>query len=299
MTLSIIIPVFNAMPYLQTLLSNIESQDREEIEIILINDGSTDSSGETCAKAHFINCHIINQKNEGLCSARNRGIHVAKGEYLWFIDADDLLPLGIIDKIISFLRRQEIKYDIVNCNYVHMINDVICWESNFPINNIKLSTLNSFERINYLYGVIKYNWAIWNNLFRRKFIIDNKLYFNDNFFNYEDGEFNVNAVLKAKRTFFWNEKIYCYRKDNPKSRTKHEKSFKYFYDAHFFCVKWYKFFQVTNNIYDNREILSRISLSYKYLLRLITNLNKEDRRKALNLYKKYNYIVTAYGDLGE
>lgn len=96
--ISIIIPVFNVENYLPKMINSILSQQIRDFEIILIDDGSTDSSGKICdnySKQHK-NIHVIHQYNRGASFARNKGITLAKGKYIFFLDADDELRKNIV-----------------------------------------------------------------------------------------------------------------------------------------------------------------------------------------------------------
>ena len=95
MFISFIVPVYNTEKYLYACLDSLLDQDLspDEYEIICINDGSTDNSLAVLKKyeAEYKNIFVINQRNSGVCQARNAGLLKAKGEYIWFIDSDDVI----------------------------------------------------------------------------------------------------------------------------------------------------------------------------------------------------------------
>lgn len=114
LVISIIIPIFNAQPYLRKCLDSIISENIENIiEIILVNDGSSDGSKEIAIEYYnsYSNIRIINQDNQGAFLARNNGLVHARGEYVIFLDADDYLLEGTIEHLIRVVRKQN--YDIV------------------------------------------------------------------------------------------------------------------------------------------------------------------------------------------
>ena len=117
--LSIIIPVYNCEQYLVKCINSICRDGNEDIEIILIDDGSTDSSGEICENISKNNSHVIvkHQKNHGVSVARNLGIECAQGEYLWFVDADDYISENAVKNIFSILRDNE-DIDIICFNQI-------------------------------------------------------------------------------------------------------------------------------------------------------------------------------------
>lgn len=115
---SIIVPVYNGEKYLSRSIESLISQTLKEIEIILINDGSTDNSLEVCKEysSKDKRIKVINKLNEGVAAARNLGIEEAKGEYIAFLDADDYVEGNMYEKMYSKITAT--KSDICICNYI-------------------------------------------------------------------------------------------------------------------------------------------------------------------------------------
>lgn len=115
--ISIIVPVYNVEKYLKRCLNSIEQQTYNDWECIIVNDGSTDLSGEICRE--YANrdkrFRLINQENKGLSGARNKGLEVAKGEYLCFVDSDDWIEKDYIMLLLNKMSADE--YDMVICGY--------------------------------------------------------------------------------------------------------------------------------------------------------------------------------------
>ena len=119
MILSVIVPVYNTEAYLEKCVSSLLDQDlpKEDYEIILIDDGSTDSSGSLCdvfVSAHD-NIRVIHQSNRGLSAARNEGIALARGKYIQFVDSDDYLNPNVLQGIVLALESKNL--DILRINY--------------------------------------------------------------------------------------------------------------------------------------------------------------------------------------
>lgn len=115
-TLNIIVPIYNVEQYLEKCINSlIDEKNISEYEIILINDGSTDSSGKIAKKLEkmYSNVKYYEKENGGLSDARNFGIEKANAKYVWFIDSDDFLENGAIEKIISVLKADS---DLIVCN---------------------------------------------------------------------------------------------------------------------------------------------------------------------------------------
>lgn len=112
---SIIIPVYNGEKYLTTAVESIRNQTLEDLEIILINDGSTDKSGEICDYYSEIDKRVIvvHQSNQGVSAARNKGIEIAKGEYIGFLDSDDYVEKETFYTLVK--KAEEYEADIVTC----------------------------------------------------------------------------------------------------------------------------------------------------------------------------------------
>ena len=99
---SIIVPIYNTAEYLEECIQSILSQTYENIELILVNDGSTDGSGEICKKyEHLPNVSYFEQCNSGVVVSRKRGVSEAHGEWIMFVDSDDLLLDGAICKMVD------------------------------------------------------------------------------------------------------------------------------------------------------------------------------------------------------
>ena len=123
--ISVIVPVYNSEAYLENCLNSIIQQTYQNLEIILVNDGSTDGSDELCksyAEAHR-NVTVLNQKNLGLSAARNSGIRYAQGEYLFFLDADDLLHPSAIKTLVDNATDNR---NLVICDYLEFNNIEEC-----------------------------------------------------------------------------------------------------------------------------------------------------------------------------
>lgn len=105
--LSIIIPVYNVARYLTSCINSIISEDSDALEIVLIDDGSIDGSAAICDRfaLRYSNIRVLHQDNLGVSAARNSGLELALGEYVWFVDGDDLLVEGSVGKILQALEK--------------------------------------------------------------------------------------------------------------------------------------------------------------------------------------------------
>ena len=106
---TVVVPVYNVRPFLETCLDSLLQQTYPYLEILLIDDGSTDGSGDLCD--HYARkdsrIQVIHQENGGLGAARNEGIRRARGEYLSFVDSDDWVSPAMIQELYQALKKQE------------------------------------------------------------------------------------------------------------------------------------------------------------------------------------------------
>ena len=117
--ISVIVPVYNVEEYLDECLESIKRQTYKNIEVILVNDGSTDNSQEICERycQQDPRFHLINQENRGLSGARNRGIQESTAEFITFVDSDDIIKDDMLYQLIEKMDSEDI--DIVECWYTH------------------------------------------------------------------------------------------------------------------------------------------------------------------------------------
>jgi glycosyltransferase involved in cell wall biosynthesis len=169
--LSIIIPMYNCAPVITRCLDSI---DYKECEIIVVNDGSTDNGAEIVslyAETHP-NVRIINKHNGGVSSARNLGIEEAKGKYISFIDADDYIVSGGLERIVKIAETYSA--DVVkfkNKNVYNSSEQDKYSISDFPINILQTTGEGVLSR----YDISDY--IVWDGIYRRSLIIDNNLRF--------------------------------------------------------------------------------------------------------------------------
>ena len=169
---SLVVPVYNTYNYLDRCLDSIVNQTYTDLEILLIDDGSTDNSLRKCIEWMQKDSRIIvvSKKNEKLGPTRNYGIHIARGEYIAFIDSDDWISSDFIEKLLGALLRYDADFAV--CNYYKYQEKgnttfLPMWPKHFAI----IETIK--EKIDYLS-----QWYIstcWNKVYRREWLIDNEI----------------------------------------------------------------------------------------------------------------------------
>ena len=199
--ISVIIPIYNTGKLLNRMLQSIQKQSYKDLEIILINDGSTDESEQECKKAEINDERIryFYQENAGVSSARNYGMKLAQGEYIAFLDSDDEIDTNYFEQLLIACKNT----DIAVCNLIVESNNKEEL-SRFEMNN---QILTSTEALNQLLTRKGINSGPCAKLFRKKIIED--LYFPD-LKVYEDILFVKDAFKKAKKVSVINSVAYHY-----------------------------------------------------------------------------------------
>lgn len=222
---SIIVPMYNVEQYVEKCIDSLLNQTLQEIEIILVNDGSPDRSGEIADEYAKKDSRIkvVHQKNAGLGPARNSGIRVATGEYIGFVDSDDWSNYEMFARLYKAAVKNNA--DIVASGHCEVTNGVITKIKKHPLAG---QTIHSSEQImeirKNLYGhklndkvIESFPMSVWIAIYRRELFLEYKLEFQE--ILSEDIIFNLSAYKYAKVIAFTEDTDYCYRKDEQPSIT--------------------------------------------------------------------------------
>lgn len=275
---SVIVPVYNVEEYLERCLDSLVNQTLKDIEIIIVNDGSTDGSKEKIQEYinKYKNIVYLEKENGGLSSARNYGIPYAKGEYIGFVDSDDYVELTMYEKMYN--KAIEEKSDMVECDFI--------WE--YP--NKKR------EDIGKIYSdkkeaIVEARVVAWNKIIKKDIIEKTKITFPEGL-RYEDIEFFYKIVPYLNKISFVKETLVHYvQRGSSIANTQNERTgeiFKIWENV----LNYY----IENNIFN--EYRSELEYSYTRILlcsslKRITKVKDKKVRKALikltwqNLNKKF------------
>ena len=205
---SIIVPVYNVEMFVSRCIESICEQTHKNIEIILVDDGSTDGSGEICDKYSLKDSRIrvVHKDNSGVSATRNVGIRICKGDYICFVDGDDYVMPDYVDYMLEMAIEQ--KADIALTMYMFGNFDEVQQKKD------KIYVWNDEEAVE---AILCYRVPIgcYCKLFRTDLLKDVK--FIDEIFIGEGFNFNVSVFQKAKKIVAGKRKIYYYRRDNPTS----------------------------------------------------------------------------------
>lgn len=232
---SIIVAVYNIEQYIQECVQSICNIKRKDIEIILVDDGSTDSSGFICDELAKKDQRIkvIHQLNKGLPGARNSGLKIATGKWITFVDGDDYLSNEFEKDILVHLNdREELIFfgykeftNNRNLENVRFASEKTKILSEAEIGQLRLAIMNNDveKQKEYYISTIIYT-STWGKLYRRSFIIKNKLYFEPDVSWGEDVVFTFKVLKYANRIKTIETVGYCYRIQTQSMTQKYDKN---------------------------------------------------------------------------
>lgn len=292
--ITVIIPIYNVEKYLKKCIDSILHQTYQTMEIILIDDESTDESGSICdeyaKKDNRIK--VIHKKNGGVSSARNAGLNNANGKYVAFIDADDYIENNMFEKMINQFEKNE-KLDIVVCGTKNVDED----GNVLKTSNMKVETIDNVTFLKEILNENKINSVIWDKVFKRDLI--NKSRFNEKTKISEDLEFVINIIDRINEVEIIPDILYNWlvRKDSA-TKTK-------------FNDNWKKEIIICENIINLTERkykeLKRVAIK-RYIRINITcykkildydKYNKQERKYIRKNIKKYiiPYVFSKYSSI--
>jgi len=200
--LSIIVPIYQVEKYICNCVDSILNQNYGDFELLLVDDGSFDSSGKICDELSKkdLRIKVFHKKNSGVSSARNLGLIEAKGDYVFFVDADDWIEKDSL----SILKNHKLEYydlihfgySIIGTNKSVIKESVPDMERGFSIK--EYLSMNVFEHV------------LWVYFFKREIIVSNNLFFNTEVKLAEDWDFIIRYLNHIRFVYLLNQKIYCY-----------------------------------------------------------------------------------------
>ena len=277
--ISIIIPVYNTGKYLEKCLNSVISQNLREIEIIIINDCSTDNSLNIIEKYKKIDNRIIlinKEKNEGLSAARNSGLEISKGEYILHIDSDDWIEQNYFKDMYEIAIKYEA--DMVISDYYTDFNNgkIFYIQDQKEIKNFKINRIKTIENI----FLSKAYPCVWNKLIRIKLYKDNKIKHPKEISLGEDLAVTPRLIYDSNKIIKLNKAYYHYIQ-NPLSITKTDNK-KKIYDIYEALKINKKFFQnCKEKISINELMINHLTV---WLFQIKYDFNDKKYTEILNEY---------------
>lgn len=273
--LSVVIPVYNVEPFLHDAMDSIINQKYKKLEIIAINDGSTDGSGDILdSYAEKDNCiQVIHQENAGLSAARNRGLKEASGSYVYFFDSDDILELGAVEVIMKIAIKTD--SEIVHFSSLSIDEKGGILKSRRSRKYLQRTPIPGKELLVQLAKTGNYATNVQKYVFSKDFLTHNNLNFDDGYIH-EDEAFTLESLCLADRVTSLDEPLMRkrFRSNSIMSNKRGEKNIKGWLRA---VLRLQDF--INNNQFRN-EIVQIIEFKIKKLrlnsLRVVYLLKKTD-----------------------
>lgn len=262
--ISIIVPIYNAEKYLNRCIDSLINQTKKELEIILINDGSTDGSENIIKEYNDKRIKYFKNKNQGIGKTRNFGLKKATGKYIMFCDSDDYYELNMCELMYNKAKQENL--DLVICDFYKEYDNRKQEEEKQP----SFSNTNLKEKPALIRTI---NLAPWNKIYKKELIINNDLYFEENL-KYEDTPFVAKALDSAKKIGKIDKCLNHYLiHDNSETTIRDRR-----------CFDIFKILDIIRNYYKDKDYIKE-DLD-KLTVRIITNYTiqqrvQEDKRVAM------------------
>lgn len=209
--LSVIVPLYNAGPLFDPFMASLLGQTFQNLEIILVDDGSTDGSGERALayRSQVTNIHVIRQANGGVSRARNAGLQIAKGKYVTFPDADDILDPELYSTLIRLALADDL--DAVQCNACRVSSSTDAGLIVLPLNRLRSTrVIDGCEWLNQALKTRRYLHVVWLGIYRTSLIRKIGLQFVPGL-HHQDIPWTTEFMLNARRVRYTEQTLYRYR----------------------------------------------------------------------------------------
>lgn len=254
--ISIIVPSYNAEKYIDKCIKTLINQTKKELEFIIINDGSTDSTEDIIKSYDDKRIKYFKNKNQGISKTRNFGIDKAKGKYIMFVDSDDYIEKDACRKLYDKIKTTN--SDVVVSDFYIVKDDK---KEKININSFDDSTLKDNPK---LLNIV--NTAPWNKIYKRDLIINNNIKFPENL-KYEDAPFVLECLDKAGKISKLNLYTYDYIiHSNSETTVRDERVFDLF-----------KILDIIRNYFSNKNYIKE-ELD-NYIVKMLMNYNIQQRNQ--------------------
>lgn len=290
--ISIIIPCYNCEKFISKTIQSVIEQTYTNWECILINDGSTDNSKQVIQQSvkndnRFV---FLNETNSGVASSRNKGIKLAKGDYVYFCDADDLIPNECFELLVTPAANK--KYDIVYAEtaetYGHEPTPqevwTNIWNKNTPIHNQNHQLLKTHLKFSN-------NSLATNRLYNLNFIKNHKLSFMEGV-NHEDELWFFETIFHAKNIYAIDKTTYFYNISNNSSVTKNLTNKNITDYLKMLIYVYENYFSKEKNLYTKNLISSYLIVFKKIIFDFSKKLNFVDDNLKQEITTSFKYVKT-------
>lgn len=293
---SIVVPIYNAEQFLEPCVESILSQTYQNIEILLVNDGSKDSSGKLCDSyaQKDSRVKVLHRENSGVSATRNCGIEHASGEYLMFVDSDDALEPDTVEKNLALAKEKNLDLVIYSFRY-HFVDDRV-EKPNQPKQSYFGEAEDFFENCFTTLLDLELINPPWNKLIKKSIVDDNQIRFHKDFSICEDMAFSTQVLAACKRIGLNREMYYHYNLKSTgtlvfKFHANYYEALSFFYDqALEYCRKF------TNHEVQVRRLQQLfVNLAFVQLKRICCNetLDKKVKYEMMHAITEDDRLKTA------
>ena len=289
--ISFIIPVYNVEKYLRECVDSILCQLTDECEIILVDDGATDSSGSICDSYATMNSKVkaVHQENGGLAAARNTGLDYAGGEYIAFVDSDDYLAFDCVSEILRWISSGGADVCFMRAMKVFPDEKQRLLDDEMDAKQLRMGKENA---IKYLSERSKYPGSPCTKIFKRALIEKYNLRFPDDRRVSEDLGFVLQCILGAESYDALQVDYYYYRQAREGSIT-NSVTYKSFLGLKAFVEESTE--KLTNDKKSKGAIekyaMSFVAYEFSIMVWQYTHVTKENQREAIKFLKEYNWVL--------
>lgn len=287
------IPVYNIKDYIEDCLKTVLNQDLANSEIVLVNDGSTDGSQDICEEysEKYDHIKLIDKPNGGLSDARNHGIVHASGEYILFVDGDDLIAENILGSLAKFTLAQG-SPDLVLFDYTKFHQNQERLEPiERRIQPEMVSQKNGASLLAYLLeDDPHFHWFVWQGLYRKELLLDYDLFFQEGRL-YEDALWTPDVLLHARSAAYFKESIYIYRleREGQITSTIDQKSLR---DNIYIPVYWSKRLEeVEIGASVKNLLMGSFVIRYYYAIWFLHFISPSERLEIIELLKEHDFLL--------
>jgi len=288
--LSFVIPIYNAELYLNKCVDSILSSNSKNIEIILVDDGSTDNSGKICDEYAQNNkrIRVIHQKNQGVSSARNTGIKEASGNNIFFIDNDDWIDGSKIENIIKIIDEKDPDIIINRSLIVTENNELI--KNDFIIKD-KVNGKDAEDVINYFRQEKVKLGAPWQYIFKKEIVIKNNISFNPRQNGVDDSYFSA-ALFVNSKSFYLNDNIIYYWRQRINSQGKTHPKHEYILKIISSIESMSNFLNKTDEEYKRSFVYFNIYKNTYALIGKYYDYSNDSKKYLVNWYKQNKKLIS-------
>lgn len=273
---SVIVPAYNVGKFIRKCLCSIMEQTYSNLEIIVINDGSTDDTKTIIKDLLHVDKRIIfiDRENKGVSASRNEGISVAKGAWLVFVDGDDYLASDYVEHML----------DIANTTGAEFCMSTNCFKSDSDkqVENVSIISCSSDEATSLLLSE-KVDVGCWNKMFKKELLERTGIRFDTCLFYGEGLYFITNLSESANNVGISNKYVYYYRQDNNTSATKH-------FDVEKIVNGWLALDYIEKKLSSDMPLSKRMLIQHRYLFsftaikKIIDSNTKSENRQLFKFH---------------